>query len=565
MDKHQPDLFADGGSYDLSILTISPDPVLVTDLFGVISTCNKAASELFDSTVNNLIGRSIEEFISIDYYDPLISSLEQVYLSNPMPLIKTQLEAEKISGGKVDIGVHATFTEIDSQIYAVVSIRDLSRQRSIEKSLAQTERIFQQTIEQLAVGACHLTLDGHFKFANRNLLQFLGMKNTELLGKSFSAVMHPEDAPIFKSRTQQLIAGTIDSYKTELRYRHAVDHYIWAQVTLSLIHDEHGGADHFLAIIEDINSRKIFEKLIRESELKFRTIVESLSEESAVCILNSEHTIIQYVNQGFEQIWGRSSDYLYNTPVSCIGLVHPEDKAGVLSHFKNINHTSDQIDYRIIRDDGELRYIRQRHYEIVDEEELQFMIIVATDVTKDVVQRLELQEALSSLKEANEKLTILSRTDPLTQLVNRQAIQEEVYKELHRFKRYKIKSTLIFIDLMDFKLVNDKHGHLAGDKALQACANHLNNCTRSTDLVGRYGGDEFIILLPNTGIKEATIVARKLQNFALNFSYEDKIIPIKMSVGISETSEEFPDEVTWLKSADYKMYKNKHSLKALHA
>ena len=130
-----------------------------------------------------------------------------------------------------------------------------------------------------------------------------------------------------------------------------------------------------------------------------------------------------------------------------------------------------------------------------------------------------------------------------------------------RYKRYRQRSTLIFIDLAEFKQINDQYGHLAGDRALQFCADILRQSTRETDFIGRYGGDEFIVLLPNTVRLEAETVAQKIHNKPFVFQFDQHIIPVRMSVGICEVEDMFSDETEWFDSADEKMYINKKRAK----
>ena len=113
------------------------------------------------------------------------------------------------------------------------------------------------------------------------------------------------------------------------------------------------------------------------------------------------------------------------------------------------------------------------------------------------------------LSEANERLEELSRRDPLTNLLNRRGIFDRLGVELDRVKRGHPLAALL-IDLDGFKDVNDRYGHLEGDRLLQAIAESLLRATRSGDAVGRYGGDEFLVLLTDTRLDDATATAERL-------------------------------------------------------
>ena len=114
----------------------------------------------------------------------------------------------------------------------------------------------------------------------------------------------------------------------------------------------------------------------------------------------------------------------------------------------------------------------------------------------------ELEQAQATLHQQAQELTTLSRTDPLTQLHNRRYFEERFLAEFARSKRYRSPLVLMMIDLDHFKTVNDTRGHPAGDKVLKEAAARVKQTLRDVDLVARYGGEEIICLLPETGPEE---------------------------------------------------------------
>ena len=121
-------------------------------------------------------------------------------------------------------------------------------------------------------------------------------------------------------------------------------------------------------------------------------------------------------------------------------------------------------------------------------------------------------EDITDRKEAEEKLKILARHDELTGCVNFRSIMELLENEIARSKRYKKKFSIIMIDLDQLKTINDEYGHMAGNDALAAFANVVKNSVRSIDIVGRYGGDEFIAVLPETDSQDALVVLDRIRN-----------------------------------------------------
>lgn len=567
MPIQQNDLFSEGKSYGLSLLTVSPDPVVVCTTNGDIAAVNEAAADLLSMSKALLTQKALLDIIPRHYkstHKYLVDFSQQ-----PPGNFKIRNKVEVLAKAfiKSNIDVHLNFVRVEDDDYGVIAFRDISEQEKYKKSLEQTERILQNTIENLATGACHLSLGGKFKFVNHRLASFLGIRKRDFLTKTLMDYVVPQDLENILQKFEELLSHERDSLKTQVRFYHAKGHMIWAQLTISMILDDKDKPAYFLAMVEDINSRMLFEKLIRDSELKFRTIVESLSRDAMVCMLSPKTFAAQYVNSGFERIWGLSGDPLYDSIDALLEAVAPEDRERVENylHHQLLSKQDDEapLDYRILRHGSEPRYIRQSHYLIEDPEDgsIQQIVIIANDITKDVRHQQQLEQAMDELRIANEKLTILTRTDRLTNVLNRAAIQEEAQRELLRYKRYRFKSTLVFIDLVDFKYVNDQHGHLAGDLALQHCAQHIKSITRNTDFIGRYGGDEFIVLLPNTTLIEAQTVVNKLKQTNLSFYHDAKKIEVGMSIGLSEVCDTMQDEIEWLNTADKLMYEDKQKAK----
>jgi diguanylate cyclase (GGDEF)-like protein len=138
----------------------------------------------------------------------------------------------------------------------------------------------------------------------------------------------------------------------------------------------------------------------------------------------------------------------------------------------------------------------------------------------------------------------LARSDSLTGLANRAAFIERIEIEIERQKRSRQPMTLAYIDCDDFKRVNDRHGHAAGDRLLQDIAHTLVRSVRKTDMAARIGGDEFALLLPETGAREASMVIDKLRNSLRALPYAIKGM-ISFSVGVVVARVE-PQSADWL-------------------
>lgn len=180
--------------------------------------------------------------------------------------------------------------------------------------------------------------------------------------------------------------------------------------------------------------------------------------------------------------------------------------------------------------------------------------IIVYDVTDTVVNA-------RALEKANAKLAELSVTDRLTGLYNRGHWEECLQREFTRCRRYGSACSLMMFDIDHFKKVNDTHGHIAGDRVIQQTAEILKTLARSTDIIGRYGGEEYCVVLVDTPADEAKLMAERLRASieSSRVGYEDKEIQYTISLGISAFSETLNDHKQWIEEADQALYQSKRA------
>lgn len=165
---------------------------------------------------------------------------------------------------------------------------------------------------------------------------------------------------------------------------------------------------------------------------------------------------------------------------------------------------------------------------------------------------------------AHEKLQFMAYYDPLTGLLNRRVMGSILSREFNRTRRYQTPLSLVFIDVNDFKQVNDSFGHDAGDKLLKYLASLLFEMSRDSDVAVRFAGDEFVLILPETSAPRAEMMLRRLQNHIFNhpFEVESNILPFSVSFGIASTEDEsICDPNMLLKRADEALYESKRAQK----
>ena len=191
-----------------------------------------------------------------------------------------------------------------------------------------------------------------------------------------------------------------------------------------------------------------------------------------------------------------------------------------------------------------------------------------TELLLRVENQLKLNKAYAGLRRSNDELLEayallqqLVTVDPLTGLENRRSLMDFAEVQLKLAQRYKSFFSIILIDLDYFKKINDTYGHLVGDEILQNIAKILKDVLRNVDHIGRFGGEEFIVILPNTNLKNAVLVAEKVREAIANFKHniEEQIIQATVSIGIASYNPLDDDVNQILERADQALYTAKSS------
>jgi diguanylate cyclase (GGDEF)-like protein/PAS domain S-box-containing protein len=161
---------------------------------------------------------------------------------------------------------------------------------------------------------------------------------------------------------------------------------------------------------------------------------------------------------------------------------------------------------------------------------------------------------LQELKEKNEMLKVLSETDDLTGLKNKKYILDRIDMEIAKCNRYDYSFSIIVIDIDKFKNINDKYGHLIGDDVLETLGKKIKNSLRKVDEVGRFGGEEFIVLLPHINKEDGFKVAEKIRKNIADLKWKFEI-SVTISSGVAQYSNETKESL--INRADKKLYKAK--------
>ena len=410
--------------------------------------------------------------------------------------------------------------------------------------------------ERAPVGIGIVDLDGRTRMTNEQLRRSLGYDRDEFASMNFVEYTHPDDVQPNLDLFAQLAAGAIDSFSMEKRFIRKDGSIIWVDLTVALVSTSEGAADYVIGMTQDITDRKRLQNDLLAAERRYRHLVERVP--AVVYIADPGLTgTWHYVSPQIEEVLGFSADEWMADPGLWARQLHPEDRAGALLEEDRVldagvvgETTSDT--YRLRRRDGSTIWVRDDAMVMWDEDGRPTFHGVLLDVTRE--------------KHLEGRLSHAALHDPLTGLANRKLFQERVIAALASQRKDPAGVAVLFIDLDNFKAINDRFGHACGDEVIRTAARRLQGCVREQDSAARLGGDEFALLLQNTTATQVETVAdRVLQALRQRpVTMDGRTIQIGASVGTA-FAEAGDTAETLLRNADLAMYRVKHTGRGGHA
>lgn len=235
-------------------------------------------------------------------------------------------------------------------------------------------------------------------------------------------------------------------------------------------------------------------------------------------------------------------------------LIHPDDYRDTMlamrDHMDNKTNVY-ECEYRIKTKDGHYKWYYDRG--TVTQRDEEGNAVFAAGIVFDITNKKNTEQ---KLMEENKSLTIEASTDPLTGIANRRFLYEELEQLVNPHIRAQRPLSIILIDIDNFKQFNDDHGHLAGDEVLRQIAHALNQSIHGFDTVGRYGGEEFLIIMPNTDLDKALRAAERARQ-SIEALVIDGLPKITISGGVAQREENESIE-TLIDRADQKLYQAKN-------
>ena len=385
--------------------------------------------------------------------------------------------------------------------------------------------------------------DGRIVFANRRAEELTGFAREDLVGRTVDV----------------LIPGGVGEVEALARFESVCRRAGGAEFPVEVHLGTIDGPERFLVVtLRDVTDLQAGREAKFEAEAKYQALVEQIPAVVYLDPVNEDDGSI-YVSPQITTLLGISPQEWLDNPYAWRQHVHEDDIDRVWEEYQDAynNHVPLNHEYRMVHEDGTVKWVLEQAFPVKDEHGDPWLV---QGVLFDITER----------KKAEEQIAFLAYHDKLTGLPNRALFEEMLEMSISRARRHDLGVGVLFLDLDNFKLVNDSLGHQAGDLLLAQLADRLRGCTRETDLVARQGGDEFLLLLSDldrgTGAPAdsdvAMIVAERVAervHAALQepFNLGGTDFYASGSIGISLFPQDALDAHTLLKNADAAMYQSK--------
>ncbi len=417
---------------------------------------------------------------------------------------------------------------------------EIAVHRLAQEALRASEERYRIVVEDMPALICRFLPDGTLTFVNEQYCQYFAKTREQLVGNNFFQFIPENDRGEVRKHFSSL---TIENPTTT--YEHGVigagGTRGWQRWTDRAIFDAQGRPAEYQSIGEDITEIKKRGDVLRQSEERFRNLIEGSVQ--GIFIHRDFKPLL--INHAFAEILGYESedDYLAHIK-STLEHVAPHERNRVRG-YKEARLRGEEApiryEYAALCKDGSIVTL-QNNVRVIDWEGEPAIQSTVIDVTE--------------ARSLSEQLTYQACHDPLTGLINRRAFEQRLQKLLERAEAEDAEHVLCYLDLDQFKVINDNCGHTAGDELLRQLGVVLQRQVRGRDILARLGGDEFGILLERCSIKLAQRVTSAVRNAVegFRFVWEDKSFNIGVSIGVVPINQASENMASVLSMADAACY-----------
>lgn len=526
----------------------SDDAIISHDLRGLITSWNSAAVGIFGYEAEEILGQSVYSLIPPENIAEEACKLNEV--ASGVKVDHYNAIRKHKNGEVFDVSITVSpIMDHDGHIVGISKIVkkhvDTNGTQWLKQNLIQNTDYFAAIIESSDDAIISKSLKGIVITWNKAAEKIFGFSSSEMIGQPMTKVF-PENL----YHEEEMILAKISNGERIKHFRtkrvRKDKRMIDVSVTISPIKDEHGNIVGASKIARDITELIHKEKIATELAVKsshYSAIIES--SEDAIISKTLEGIVTSW-NSAAQQIFGYSAHEMIDEPMV---KIFPKDRL----------HEEDEILTKIARGEKVSHFQTVRLHKDGHEVHVSVTISPVIDIHGKVIGASKIARDITDKVMADRKLWQLANHDNLTKLPNRRLFMKRLEAELARARAESDKFSVLYMDLNDFKQINDRYGHGMGDQLLIQVSNRLKKCFRQSDTVARLGGDEFAAILPSLVTDEdlKKVILKVNRAVSSIFNLESAKLYISLSIGSAVYPGNGDSMETLLHEADVAMYRSK--------
>ncbi len=555
---------------DEALLNIIPDVLLMINDEGLVVDYRIDDPENLVIPLENIVNRSIDQLLPADYAAEAEKILEKVFDKGETEIFEFELPFEE------EINYYESRILRFSQELALAIVRNITDKKNMEQQLKEEAERFKTFIKVSNTGAWQYDRESDYLWCSREYFTMLGRKREEFdfsgkpnLQETWIDLIHPEDKEqASRAFARYLESGSSGMYENTFRMRDSQGGWVWILSRGSAIPDEKGRpSNKIVGTHIDITELKSAQQQVMEQ----KNIVQQLHQTALLLSdCQSEEEALEVTIEAAENILDFNlcdislveDDLIVTKATSAAAAVETKMEVPITEGLAGRTlETGESYLVNNLEKNSYARPASSKYKSALSLPIKNFGVFQAVATSKNAFTRqdLELSELLiahmtTALEQIRYKRGIVYKSyhDELTDTYNRRFFEEE----LNRLDTERqLPLSIIMTDLNGLKIINDSYGHNQGDQVIQAAAELMQDILRSEDILARFGGDEFAILLPRTSREEALKIVDRIEESCKKT--RDCTFPVSLGIGVATktNSQEEIEEI--LKKADNNMYQNK--------
>lgn len=425
------------------------------------------------------------------------------------------------------------FKELTNDLsFAVKSIKNEKRRKQTEEKLKKSEKKYRNLYQNAPVGIFKSNQKGELLLANPKLLKILGFTSIKEFHDYYSSLSGVYDNPVRRKQLFKKIREKKEVNNFIFKANKGDGSKIWISLNATISNVNGDGVVEIDGFLEDITEKYEMEQQLKRSEERYRLLFEN--QYAVMLIIHPESGKIIDANKAACEYYGFRYQQITDKNISEINILTKDDiKSKMNTAVQGEKHS---FEFKHQLADGEIRDV-EVYSGPIKLENKDYLLSIIHDITERKIVEREIKH--------------ITFHDKLTDLYNRAYLEEEM-KRIDTKRQLPL--SLIMGDLNNLKLVNDTYGHQKGDELIKRAADIIKSCCRDEDIIARWGGDEYVILLPNTTLKESEKICKRIFE---KTEKQDKELMVSISLGSATKDNPQQDIYKVLNTAEDRMYKNK--------